>query len=153
MSLIASLLPTKIDGGVARVVIIRWASIPPAKLGLAYGVADTKRLVDIVGPSNAKHMFFTAATVDAQEAWAMGLVDRLMEASSIAAETEAYVQSICELSRFTTRATKRIVQMVLDGAGQDSDETRELFIDAFNGEDFKEGRAAFLEKRKPDFSG
>ena len=128
-------------------------AMPPAKLGLAYGVADTKRLVDIVGPSNAKHMFFTAANVDAHEALAMGLVDRLMEASSIAAETEAYVQSICELSRFTTRATKRIIQMVLDGASQDSDESRKLFIDAFNGDDFKEGRAAFLEKRKPNFSG
>ncbi len=127
-------------------------AIPVAKLGLAYGLADTKRLVDIVGLSKAKHMLFTAAVMDAQEALAIGLVDRVVEARSLAAETEVYAQSICQLSRFTTRATKQIVQMSLDGVSQDTDDTRQLFMDGFNGEDFKEGRAAFLEKRKAKFS-
>ena len=64
---------------------------------------------------------------------------------------QAYANQIAAASQFTARGAKRIVQMVLDGAEDDTRETRRLFVDAFSGPDFKEGFAAFAQKRKPNF--
>ncbi len=127
-------------------------ALPPARLGLAYGLFDTKRLVDAVGPSTAKHMIFTAATLSADDALAAGLVDQLHDGDNVAKAVAAYAEKICSLSRYSTLATKKIVRMIVDGAFEETEETRRLFLDAFQGEDFKEGRAAFLEKRKPKFT-
>jgi len=144
--------------GIALACDIRWAdrsarfAFPPAKLGLVYGLAETKRLVNIVGPSRAKHMLFSAATLDAEEALSIGLVDRVVEAGDIGAETRAYAQAIASLSGASVRVAKRFVHMILDGAGEESDATRQVFIDAFKGADAREGLAAFREKRKPRFS-
>ena len=127
-------------------------AVPPARLGLVYSLADTKRLVDVIGPSRAKDMIFTARAVKAEEAQAIGLINRLESAETLASETGVYAKSICALSRYTTGSAKKIVRMILDGVAGDTDETRQMFIDAFNAEDFQEGRAAFLEKRKPKFT-
>jgi enoyl-CoA hydratase/carnithine racemase len=112
----------------------------------------TKRLVDAVGTSMAKHMLFTATTLDAEAALGAGLVDQLHDGSVVADAVRAYAEKICSLSRYSTLATKKIVGMILDGTVEESEETRQIFLDAFQGKDFKEGRAAFLEKRKPKFT-
>ncbi len=127
-------------------------AIPPARLGLAYSLGDTKRLVDVIGPSRAKDMMYTARLVKAEEAYHMGLIDRLVGADDLQAAVDKYVGAITSLSRFTNATTKRTVQMILDGAIDDTDDTREHFMNAFQGDDFQEGRAAFLEKRKPKFT-
>lgn len=125
--------------------------VPPARLGLVYSLADTKRLMDTVGAAKAKDMLFTAKVLKAGEALAIGLIDRLIDESDLAAEINAIADSICSVSRMTTGAAKKIVQMILDGAADDTAETRAMFMDAFSGEDFQEGRAAFLEKRRAKF--
>ena len=68
-------------------------AVPAAKLGLGYGYTGLKRLVDIVGPSFAKEIFYTARQFDAEEAPTMGLVNRVVPA----AELETYVKSVTDM--------------------------------------------------------
>ena len=126
-------------------------AITPAKLGIVYSVADTKRLVDTVGAARAKDILYTGRILDAAEALSIGLVDKLVPAAQLDDVVQAYANQIAASSQFTTRGAKRIVQMILDGADDDTHETRRLFVDAFSGPDFKEGFTAFTQKRKPNF--
>lgn len=126
--------------------------IPPARLGLAYSLADTRRLVHAVGPSMAKDMLFSGRMIDGEEALRVGLIDRLVPAESLAEETTAFLGTVCSRSQYSVRAAKAIVQAVLDGAAQDTPKTRDLVAGSFTNEDFLEGYRAFLEKRPPTFS-
>lgn len=127
-------------------------AIPPAKLGLVYSLLDTKLLVDAVGPAKAKDMLYTGRLIKADEALAIGLIDRIVEPARIESETQELCEAICTGSQFSHRATKKIVRMILDGATEDTGETLKLFDDAFQGEDYREGTRAFMEKRKPKFT-
>lgn len=126
--------------------------ITPAKLGLVYSFADTKRLVDTVGPARAKDILFSGRLVEAEEALRIGLIDRLLPAEALEAATLDYVTGLTALSQYTIRATKRIVQEMVDGADAETPDARRLFDESFAGIDFREGYAAFLDKRKPGFT-
>ncbi|MDX2234934.1 MAG: enoyl-CoA hydratase-related protein [Hyphomonadaceae bacterium] len=124
-------------------------AITPAKLGLAYGVADTRRLVSVVGPSRAKDMLFTGRIMNAQEAMRIGLVDRV--ADSAAEETAALTQQLLDASGYTARAVKIVFSLLRRGEREDGEASAALFSAAFSGTDFKEGFAAFMAKRPPEF--
>ena len=121
--------------------------ITPAKLGLVYSLHDTKLLVDLVGPSQAKRILFTASLIDAGEALRIGLIDLIGDDALTLAST------IVANSAHSTRESKAMVRRILDGQADDDDATAALFADAFTKPDFAEGVAAFLAKRKPDFGG
>jgi enoyl-CoA hydratase/carnithine racemase len=123
--------------------------ITPAKLGLVYSLHDTKLLVDLVGPAQAKRILFTAQLLDAAEAARIGLIEIL--ADDPVAEATALAATIAEASSHSVRETKKIVRRILDGQADDDAETSALFAGAFTGADFKEGVSAFLEKRKATF--
>jgi len=129
-------------------------AVPAAKLGLGYGYIGLKRLVDIVGPAFAKEIFYTARQFDAQEAVAMGLVNRVVPA----AELESYVKSItdmiCVNAPLTIKAVKFTVGEILkDESKRNVARTTEMVEECFMSRDYTEGRTAFMEKRKPAFTG
>ncbi len=126
-------------------------AITPSKLGLVYSLNDTKRLVDAVGFSRAKDILFSGRLIKADEALAIGLVDELVD--NVQAAVETYVHSMVANSGFSLRTTKEIIGQISAGQMADDDKTLGLFLSAFEGQDFKEGYKAFLEKRKPGFSG
>jgi enoyl-CoA hydratase/carnithine racemase len=119
--------------------------ITPAKLGLVYPLHDTKLLVDLVGPSQAKRILFTGQLIGAEEALRIGLIDE------IADSPDALAQAIAAVSPHSTRQTKAMIRRVLDGQVEDDEETHEMFADAFTRPDFQEGVRAFVEKRLPKF--
>ena len=124
--------------------------VPPAKLGLVYGPAETRLLVQCVGPARAKELIYTARVVEAGEALAIGLVERVAQGDALDA-AEAWASEMARLSGVTQRATKRIVDEIALGVRDQGwmEELRERAVDLA---DFKEGRAAFMEKRSPRFS-
>ena len=129
-------------------------AVPAAKLGLGYGYSGLKRLVDIVGASFAKEIFYTARQFDAQEASAMGLVNRMVPAG----ELEAYVKSITDMisanAPLTIKAVKFTVgEMLKDESKRNLARSVELVEQCFASRDYTEGRTAFMEKRKPVFTG
>lgn len=119
--------------------------ITPAKLGLVYPLHDTKLLVDLVGPSQAKRMFFTGQLLGTEEALRIGLIDL------IADTPDDLVAAITAASAHSARQTKAMIRRILDGQTDDDDETSAIFAEAFTLPDFHEGVRAFVGKRKPEF--
>ncbi len=129
-------------------------SIPAAKLGLGYGFPGIKRLVDVVGPSFAKEIFFTARRFDSGEARMMGLVNRVVEDGTVATVAEDTAQMIASNAPMTVESVKYIVgETVKDASMRDLDECERRVKACFDSKDYIEGRRAFIEKRKPQFVG
>jgi enoyl-CoA hydratase len=129
-------------------------AVPAAKLGIGYGYNGLKRLVDIVGPAFAKEIFYTARQFDAKEAADMGLVNRVVPQ----AELEAYVTSItdmiCANAPLTIKAVKGTVSEILrEDSKRNLARSAELVEACFKSSDYTEGRTAFMQKRKPVFTG
>jgi enoyl-CoA hydratase/carnithine racemase len=129
-------------------------AVPAAKLGLGYGLDGIKRLVEVVGPSFAKEIFFTARQFTAQEAAAMGLVNRVLPAAELEAYVKNYTDTIGGNAPMTVNSVKRIVNEALkDAEERDAALCARLVKECFDSQDYIEGRRAFMEKRKPAFVG
>jgi enoyl-CoA hydratase/carnithine racemase len=127
--------------------------ITPAKMGLAYPLNDTRRLIDAVGVSAAKNILFTGRLMHSEEALRIGLIDRLVERGGLDDAVEVFADQIGQASPRTARVTKAIITRIAAGQSEDDDTTRAMFLNAFQSADFQEGYRAFLEKRAPDFPG
>jgi enoyl-CoA hydratase/carnithine racemase len=129
-------------------------AIPAAKLGLGYGYPGIKRLADIVGPSFAKEIFYTARQFDAAEAQMMGLVNRVLPAADLEAYVKNYADTIGENAPLTVAAVKFIAnETVKDESKRDLAQCAAMVKHCFGSKDYIEGRRAFMEKRKPAFTG
>jgi enoyl-CoA hydratase/carnithine racemase len=129
-------------------------AVPAAKLGLGYAYAGLKRLVDVVGQSFAKEIFYTARQFDAQEASAMGLVNRVVPAAELETSVKSITDAICANAPLTIKAVKFAVGEILkDESERDMARVDAMVEQCFASGDYTEGRTAFMEKRKPKFTG
>jgi len=128
-------------------------SIPASRLGLGYRFSAMRNLTHLIGPGNAKDIFFTGRRLDAAEALRMGLINRVTEAGKLEELLREYTDAIGTGAPLTIKAGKRIIREVLRTDDVDMELCRRLILDCFESEDYAEGRKAFMEKRKPTFRG
>jgi enoyl-CoA hydratase/carnithine racemase len=126
-------------------------AITPARLGLVYGHAETRRLVELVGPARAKDLLFTGRRIETDEALAIGLIDRRVE-TALRETVLGYARGIADLSQTSVRGAKRAVDAIAAGMTVETPAFRVLTEHAALGPDFAEGRAAFAEKRSARFT-
>ncbi len=129
-------------------------AIPAARLGLGYDAVGIARLMDLVGPSFAKEIFFTARQFSAREALRMGLIDRIAPEAMLEAETDELVRTMVENAPLSLKTVK---QCVLEDQKDPDDRDLALcrrMVDICDASaDAVEGRRAFMEKRRAEFKG
>ena len=160
--LIAKVTGYCIGGGLATALNadVRFATpdstfgIPAAKLGLGYDYEGLAKLSRICGPARARDILFSARFLDAKEAYDAGIVQFIVEREEIDEEVRNYCERISRNAPLTIKAAKAAVNAYeLGGRSEDIQAIRALIKDCFDSNDYKEGRLAFAEKRRPNFSG
>lgn len=127
---------------------------PEIKLGLIPGAGGTQRLTAALGQARAMKYVLTGDLITAQEAFVAGLVSELVPAAQVEARTLELAGAIAAKSPIALRAAKMLVRSVNDLAlANGLAAERRAFAEVFASEDRREGIAAFLEKRTPNFSG
>lgn len=127
---------------------------PEVRLGILPGGGGTQRLPRLVGVGRALRLMLTGEMIDADTAFAVGLVDEVVDDDQLRERTRDLARSIAAHSPVALRLIKEAVRAAMDAplsAGLRHE--RELFVTAFASEDRTEGVAAFLEKRTPAFKG
>lgn len=127
---------------------------PEVGLGIMPGFGGSQRLQRLVGQGVAKEILFTGDMINAERAYEIGLVNRVVDASEVLAEAMKMAKTIAVKSPLGVSFTKKAVN---DGANLDIERAvsleAELFGSLFSTKDQKEGMSAFLEKRQADFKG
>lgn len=127
---------------------------PEVKLGIGPGYGATVRLPRLIGRGRAIELLLTGAMIDAQEAWRLGLVNRVVPADRLLGETEAVLQTILAQGPHAVAAVLEAVD-----AGSEMDREEALLLEAnhfgllSSTADMREGMQAFLEKRPAKFEG
>ncbi|CCD86589.1 putative Enoyl-CoA hydratase [Bradyrhizobium sp. ORS 285] len=145
---------------IAMLTDMRFASedsqfgIPAAKLGIAYGYDGLRNLVSLVGPSQARLLLYTGMRIDAAEALRIGLVDRTMPVDELMPATIDIARTIAGNAPLAVQAAKiTIAEVLKDESRRDMEAIKRIGDACMDSEDFREGRRAFMEKRKPSFTG
>lgn len=126
---------------------------PEVKLGALPGWGGTQRLPRVVGPGYAAEMIYSGRRIDATEALRVGLVNAVHPQGELLPNVEALAREIASAGPDAVRSSKRLIALTRSSAAQAglSEEARS-FAELFDGDQQKEGMAAFLEKRQPSFS-
>jgi len=128
--------------------------IPAAKLGLAYNIEGHKRLFETVGHAMAREIMYLGRRYGADEAFAMGLVHRVLPDAELEAYVDGVVSTLAENAPLSIANSKTMLEEFAKAAGTpDQARMRAAIERCAQSADYKEGRRAFMEKRKPRFTG
>jgi len=129
--------------------------IPAARLGVAYPVErGVERLVHVVGAANATEILTTARVYNAEEAYHIGLVNRVLPKAELETYTRDYALKMADNAPLSVAAHKFFVRESAKAANlRDMEKIRAWSARCFNSADYKEGVAAFMGKRRPKFRG
>jgi len=127
---------------------------PEIKLGLIPGWGGTQRLPRIIPVARAAEMLLTGESIDAQEAYRLGLVNKVVPLSQLLPTAKEWAENLCSLGPLALRAAK---EAMLKGLDMDLESglrlEQRLFESLLDTEDYEEGTKAFVERRKPEFKG
>jgi len=128
--------------------------IPAARLGIAYGFQNIRKLVSLVGPAQARMMLYTGNRIGATEAMRIGLLNQVVPNESLSEIVKDLAKTIAGNAPLSVRASKLIIDQIMRAPGdRDTEAVNRASIECLNSEDYREGRTAFLEKRAPIFRG
>jgi len=128
----------------------------PAKIGMIYTSEGLNRFIRTVGLSKTKEIFFTGRAYDARRAKEMGMIDYLVPGTELESFTYHLAKEIAGNAPLSLKGIKKILNLLLGSdkmAEKDRDEAENIVLQGLWSHDLKEGREAFLEKRKPAFRG
>jgi enoyl-CoA hydratase len=129
-------------------------AIPAARLGLGYGYQGQVRLNRLIGPAQARDLFFSARRYNAAEALRTGLVHEVVPAAELEARTLEYAKTIAANAPLTLKAIKKaFLELEKSESQRDMGKAQALIDACYASKDYLEGREAFAVKRKPAFIG
>jgi enoyl-CoA hydratase len=128
--------------------------IPAVRLGLGYGYGGVKALMQRVGPAAAAEILFTGGRFPAADALRWGLVNRVVPPEELEAAVTKLASTIASGAPLTLKAIKAAIgEGLKDDSKRDMARLEAMVAACFASEDYKEGRSAFMAKRRPAFRG
>ncbi|WP_306257615.1 enoyl-CoA hydratase [Pararhizobium sp. IMCC21322] len=145
--------------GIAAACDLRYAAtnatfaLPAAKLGIGYPVDAMQDIVSAVGNSAAKELFYTAKTINAEEAQRLGFLNQVFDEDELEPNTRSVAERIANGAPLTLVAAKKAILASQDPSEQKLKEAVQAAEACFDSADYEEGVNAFLNKHKAHFVG
>lgn len=128
--------------------------MPAARLGIGYSFEGLGRVIDLIGPANASDIFLSARRFNAAEALRLGFVQQVLPMAEFGAASRAYLTLMAENAPLSLLAMKRSTRAWLQPAAErDMGAVKAAIAACMQSDDHREGKAAFMEKRTPNFQG
>jgi enoyl-CoA hydratase/carnithine racemase len=130
--------------------------MPPAKLGLIYGHTGLRRFIDTIGVPRTKELFLTGRNVSGERAEQIGLVNEVVDDGELESASVALAAEVAANAPLSMKGNKHAIETLNSYPRLTEEQERELIElreSCFRSEDFREGIAAFGEKRKPTWKG